>query len=597
MNIKKLLFIIPICALMLQSCGDQIDNRSASEIVKSVADKIIRETAFEFEEVLQKPVLNLQVLDYKNQYDFDGSGVFYSMSKLTVESDTTLVYGFDYSGAVKIFVNGIELYEGVNRSKAQLKEIAYNMFVWRESVSINLAKGSNTVLVKMVPVNEKPVFFMREIAETAETPLSGNFAIDGFENNNAESDWASIGPFKTEPSTKLSLGKKYPPELAREPGLIFELNKEYSYENKSYKWALPKTNILKQLTIRESNSYKRESYIEWHYANGTTLMGMLSAAEVLSDKKYSDYVSKVCSMNVANKEMFKKQFEDHYAIRGTNNRMYRKTMLDDTGAPVLPYLQTYLNTKDESLKLLIDEMADYVMNDQVRLDDGTFCRPEPVAMTIWADDLFMSVPFLVRMGKLTRDKKYYDDAANQIINFNKYLFDEEACVYKHGWFSPTNEKSKIYWGRANGWIVWATSEALLYLPKDHKSYAEIKNIFKTHIEGLLKYQDKSGMWHQVLDKPESFKETSCTAMYILGIVRGVMNGWVDDSYKENAIRAWNELKTKISEDGTVKDICRGTGIGYDDDFYFNRKRFDNDPRGIGAVLTAAVEIVKISERK
>jgi rhamnogalacturonyl hydrolase YesR len=207
----------------------------------------------------------------------------------------------------------------------------------------------------------------------------------------------------------------------------------------------------------------------------------------------------------------------------------------------------------------------------------------------------MSVPFLVRLGKLTGDSKYFDDAALQVINFDKYLFDEDAGLYKHGWFQQTNEKSIAYWGRANGWIVWGTSEALLNIPKEHKDYAKMVEIFNAHLSGIIKYQSTEGMWHQVLNKPESFKETSCTAMYIIGILRGVENGWLPEVYKDNAVLAWNELKSKIAADGTVKDICRGTGIGFDLDFYYNRTRFDNDPRGLGAVMTAASEIIKLEK--
>jgi rhamnogalacturonyl hydrolase YesR len=584
---KKLIYFLLVFTVILQSCSYDTDNRTAQEVVQSVANKIIRETAFELKDVAQKPVLNLQLLDYRNQYNSKSNGLFYSMSYLTVKSDTTLEYGFDYKGAVKIFVNGKQIYEGTNYNKVKLREIAYNMFVWRQKISMALVKDKNTILIKMVPVDAVPVFFMREIANTAESPLSGTFAIGRFGNNEIEADWVSVGEFAPAASVKESLSNIYPPEI--------EIKDEYQYQGESYKWTLPKANRLKELVINKNNSYQRESYAEWHYANGTTLMGMLAAGDALNDNTYSVFVSKVCSMNVANKKIFKNQFDEYYAIRGTNNRMFRKTMLDDTGGPALPYLQTFLNTKNEMLKPVIDEMSNYVMNDQARLKDGTFCRPEPVEMTIWADDLFMSVPFLVRMGKLTGDQSYYDDAARQIINFKKYLFDEKAGLFNHGLFVPTNENSIVYWGRANGWIVWATSEALLHLPKDHSAYVEIQNIFKSHIEGLLTYQDESGMWHQVLDKPESFKETSCTAMFILGIVRGVMHGWLDESYKENAIRAWNEMKNNINDEGTVKDICRGTGIGFDFNFYFNRNRFDNDPRGLGAVLTALVEIQKLMD--
>ena len=101
------------------------------------------------------------------------------------------------------------------------------------------------------------------------------------------------------------------------------------------------------------------------------------------------------------------------------------------------------------------------------------------------------------------------------------------------------------------------------------------------------------MWHQVLDHPESYEESSCTAMFVLGMARGVQNGWLADDFRTMAIRGWQALEKKIDEDGTVHGICRGTGIGYDLDFYFNRDTFDHDPRGLGAVMTAGLEVAKL----
>ncbi len=68
------------------------------------------------------------------------------------------------------------------------------------------------------------------------------------------------------------------------------------------------------------------------------------------------------------------------------------------------------------------------------------------------------------------------------------------------------------------------------------------------------------MWHQVLNHPESYEESSCTAMFILGIARGVNNGWLDKSYSEYALKGWNALSKKI-DNGIVHGICRGTGMG------------------------------------
>jgi rhamnogalacturonyl hydrolase YesR len=130
----------------------------------------------------------------------------------------------------------------------------------------------------------------------------------------------------------------------------------------------------------------------------------------------------------------------------------------------------------------------------------------------------------------------------------------------------------------------------MQLPEKHPGYKKVLKIYRDHMKALAAVQDESGMWHQVLDHPETFGESSCTAMFTLGMARGVRMGWLGKSYREKALRGWEALQSKIAADGTVKDICRGTGIGEDVEFYETRRRFDHDPRGLGAMITAGCEI-------
>ncbi len=205
----------------------------------------------------------------------------------------------------------------------------------------------------------------------------------------------------------------------------------------------------------------------------------------------------------------------------------------------------------------------------------------------------MSVPFLLLMGQITGEAQFFDESVQQVRGFARYLFDEDQKLYKHGYFASRGGKSAAFWGRANGWIAWATSEVLLRLPKSHPGYGEVLALFRQHMSGLAQVQDKSGMWHQVLDHPESYAETSCTAMFVLAMARGVRHGWLEPAYADRAKRGWRAIEKKIDADGTVHGICRGTGMGFDLEFYFRRPTFDHDPRGLGAVISAGIEMAKL----
>lgn len=216
--------------------------------------------------------------------------------------------------------------------------------------------------------------------------------------------------------------------------------------------------------------------------------------------------------------------------------------------------------------------------------------PNPVEQTVWADDMFMSVPFLLRMAKLNKDSKLYNEAAFQVLHINHYLTDPHTNLCRHGWYNQTKELAPVAWSRANGWVVWAMSEALLELPTNHKDYKKIKDTFTKRLMALLKYQSESGLWHQVLNDPDSYLETSGSAMFGLALARAINHKWISQRYIPQLMKTWEAVSAQIDKNGIVYGICRGTDMGKDADYYKSQKTLESDPRGMGAVLTFGSEM-------
>lgn len=156
--------------------------------------------------------------------------------------------------------------------------------------------------------------------------------------------------------------------------------------------------------------------------------------------------------------------------------------------------------------------------------------PSRLNKAIWADDMFMSVPFLLNMAKLNKDSKLYDEAAFQVLHINHYLTDPCTNLCRHGWYNQTKELAPVAWSRANGWIVWAMSETLLKLPTNHKKYKKIKDTFTKRLIDLLNYQSENGLWHQILNDPDSYLETSGSAMFGLALARAINHKWISQRY-------------------------------------------------------------------
>jgi rhamnogalacturonyl hydrolase YesR len=208
--------------------------------------------------------------------------------------------------------------------------------------------------------------------------------------------------------------------------------------------------------------------------------------------------------------------------------------------------------------------------------------------------MYMSVPLLAQMGALTNDPAYYDDATRQVLQISSHLFVPSSGLYTHGWHEAIgDDQPHYYWGRANGWCAMATVELLSVLPVDHPKRAEIIKLLKAHAQGIASQQSGSGLWHQMLDRPDSPLETSASAMFTFAIARAVNQGWLDaGTYGPVAVSGWNAVKGKISSDGKVTGTCVGTSYADDYPYYYNRS-FTDDVHGYGPVLFAGSEMIRL----
>jgi unsaturated rhamnogalacturonyl hydrolase len=333
----------------------------------------------------------------------------------------------------------------------------------------------------------------------------------------------------------------------------------------------------------------------WHYTNGVLNMAMINLSGFLGEEKYFDFAANHIAFGMDNYKFFQKRFKNdrpHYYY--PFGQLWTMSELDDCGAMGASMIDVYQKVKKNVYKEYIENTAHHISEVQERLDDGTLVRTFPHAMTLWADDLYMSVPFLARMAKLSDDDRYFDDAISQVFNFTKYLWNSDKELYYHCYYSDLERNGVAHWGRCNGWVMMAQVHLLNQLPADHPKRDDLIKNLEQQILGIAKYQSGEGLWHQVLDKTDSYLESSCTAMFTYCIARAVNEEWIDPRYGSIAVRGWEGLKdNKITPDGQVKDICIGTGIEDNLVFYYNRPARLNETHGLGAVIDAGIEVIKL----
>jgi rhamnogalacturonyl hydrolase YesR len=338
-------------------------------------------------------------------------------------------------------------------------------------------------------------------------------------------------------------------------------------------------------------------YTGWHYTHGVLNMAMIELGNFLNDPKYTSYAANHVAYGFNNYKVFRDRFKPGRSHVGyPYGEMFTMEELDDFGAMSASILDVMATNPKPEYKEYLEKAAKHLTEERSRLGDGTFVRAFPAKMTLWADDLYMSVPFLARMGQYTGNKKYTDDAIKQVVNFNKYLWDADKQIYWHTWYSDLKRNGVAHWGRCNGWIMLATVHLLDHLPANHPKRRMLISLLERQAIGIAQYQSPEGLWHQLLDKPDSYLESSCSAMFVYGIGHAVNAGWIDKRYASIAKAGWEGLKKhEINELGQLKDICVGTGIQDNLVFYYTRPVGLNEKHGTGPLLDAGVEILKLEK--
>jgi unsaturated rhamnogalacturonyl hydrolase len=351
--------------------------------------------------------------------------------------------------------------------------------------------------------------------------------------------------------------------------------------------------------LDQARAAKAPEGIAWSYPWGVALYGVIRSTDVTGDKDAEKFVlehDKICARYYHWLAGLEKQFggEGKTFARTTKLKpLINLGNLDSCGSMGNQIVETMLRHPElvtPADKEVAARIVDWVANKQHRLADGTLARPGKEGETVWPDDLYMGCPVIIRWSEFTGDKKYLDDAAGQIIHQAELEQDTDGLFF-HGYDVKAKKHSPFKWGRGDGWVTVATVELLSALPEDHPSRAKLIAILKKQIDGLQKVQAPDGMWRQVLDHPELWEETSCTAMFTYGIARAVNRGWIDPSYLAMARRAFAGLSKNVTAEGVVNETCIGTNIGQDLDYYVNRQRPSDDMHGRGPVLLAGTEIL------
>ena len=261
---------------------------------------------------------------------------------------------------------------------------------------------------------------------------------------------------------------------------------------------------------------------------GVVLAGMLLASDVTGDQSFQQYTLKNFDFIFDHLDYFRAQAKTFGPQPYGYRRLLDMRELDDCGAIGAALIKAWRKKADPRYRAAIDVVADFISHKMTRLPDGTLARQRPQWPTVWSDDAYMSIPFLAQMGDLTGDRavlRRRRASGDQVRRTPDGSVDR--AVRSRVVRQRRRGRSAFHWARGDAWVVMAMAELLSVLPETHPDRAKVLDALPPHRAwARRRSRAPTGFWHQLLDRPDSYLETSATAMYTFAIARGVNRGWL-----------------------------------------------------------------------
>lgn len=342
--------------------------------------------------------------------------------------------------------------------------------------------------------------------------------------------------------------------------------------------------------------------LKWNYTTGLELKAFLDVYERYGGEDILKYVDA--------------WYDAIIDTTGAILTYKRENFNTDHVCPARTLFRLYELTGKEKYRRAI-ELVRSQLDEHPRTSEGGFWHKKTYPYQMWLDGLYMAQPFYAeytsRYEVPERRDSIYRDICNHFIVVAEHTFDPKTGLYRHAWdesrgmfwCDPGTGQSAHAWGRALGWYSMALVETLPFIPEGTEGRDELMRIFRHIFDVLPDYADpKSGMWYQVLDQPGregNWLEATCSAMFTYSLLKGVRLGYLDSAKADYAKACWDKLlKEFVAENarGSIDllNCCAVAGLGGkenrsgDYDYYINERKCANDPKGIGPLVWAALEI-------
>ena len=338
----------------------------------------------------------------------------------------------------------------------------------------------------------------------------------------------------------------------------------------------------------------------WTYEQGVQLKAVEQVWYATGNPKYFNFI--------------KRGMDFWFSANGDLTRYRPDEYNIDNVTPGRALLTLYRVTNEEKYKKAAEQIRSQLKT-HPRTKEGGFWHKNIYPWQMWLDGLYMGQPFYAEYS-LVWNEDNWNDIASQFVWMEKHARDPKTGLLYHGWDESRQQRwadkesgtSPHVWGRAMGWYTMALTDVLDYFPKNHPRRSELVAILNRAAEAITRYQDKDGLWWDIVDlagKEKNYHESSCAAMFVYALAKGVRQGNLPEKYLATARKGWAGIQKEfiralpdgnLDWEGTVSVSGLG-GNPYRDgsyEYYMSEKVRTNDAKGLGPAVMAAVEMENLA---
>ncbi len=304
--------------------------------------------------------------------------------------------------------------------------------------------------------------------------------------------------------------------------------------------------VIRQVADRVLHDFPQPPPFDW--GEGVLMAGMMRAGLVLNDPRYIT---------------FARTWADHWRGRGLTAVLAGAPDDKIRGycghwGPGYPVILLYEETREPAYLAMCREIAHFIMTRATRTRDGGLGHWEGNHQ-LWVDTLYMVCPLFSHMTRVTGDPALVGEAARQLSIYARCTQDSRTGLFWHMYDDAKEQSVGAFWGRGNGWVAMSYVEVLQNLDRRSPEFDRMLGQFRHQLDGLLGVQDRQAhLWHTVVDRPETYLETSASAMILFSLTQAErLNLYkVDDN--QTIPRTWSALAGRVDTDGRVVDVSGGT---------------------------------------